>query len=166
MADTTSFDIIIEKFLHKIEKDRDFFSYYNVSIEKAKALALEQSLNYLLEAVDLLYDNCTPEVDFYDYDAEVHRFNFELTQKEIGLLADLMRQIYFERDLSLLKAFKIAMTPSDLNQFSPASERKTFMNMLKNIENDNMVKISRYASVDRKTGKRKTLDYSSYLIDE
>lgn len=157
---STLFEPIIEKFLKKIEKDADFFSYYNVPIEDAIQLAKEQATNYLYEAIEKLTDGCTPDVDFFDYDEDSAEFNLDITKKEQGLITDLMRQVYFERDFALLKAFKISMTPSDLNQFSPASERKTFTDMVKMIQQDNEVKISKYASIDRLTGKKKTINYS------
>ena len=162
---STSFEKIINKFFRKIEKDREFFSYYNVSLEEAMQLAKEQANGYLLEAVEKLTDECVPDIDFFDYDEELQVFNFKLTEKEIGLLTDLMREVYFERDFVTLKAFKIAMTPSDLNQFSPASERKTFTDMVNGIKSENVGKISQYASVDRMTGKKKLINYSQYNED-
>lgn len=162
---STSFEKIINKFFRKIEKDREFFSYYNVSLEDAMQLAKEQANGYLLEAVEKLTDECVPDIDFFDYDEELQVFNFKLTEKEIGLLTDLMREVYFERDFVTLKAFKIAMTPSDLNQFSPASERKTFTDMVNGIKSENVGKISQYASVDRVTGKKKLINYSQYNED-
>ena len=162
---STSFEKIINKFFRKIEKDREFFSYYNVTLEEAMQLAKEQANGYLLEAVEKLTDECVPDVDFFDYDEELQVFNFKLTDKEIGLLTDLMREVYFERDFVTLKAFKIAMTPSDLNQFSPASERKTFTDMVNGIKSENVGKISQYASVDRMTGKKKLINYSQYNED-
>lgn len=162
---STSFEKVINKFFRKIEKDREFFSYYNVSLEEAMQLAKEQANGYLLEAVEKLTDECVPDIDFFDYDEELQVFNFKLTEKEIGLLTDLMREVYFERDFVTLKAFKIAMTPSDLNQFSPASERKTFTDMVNGIKSENIGKISQYASVDRITGKKKLINYSQYNED-
>ena len=162
---STSFEKIINKFFRKIEKDREFFSYYNVTLEDAMQLAKEQANGYLLEAVEKLTDECVPDIDFFDYDEELQVFNFKLTDKEIGLLTDLMREVYFERDFVTLKAFKIAMTPSDLNQFSPASERKTFTDMVNGIKSENVGKISQYASVDRITGKKKLINYSQYNED-
>ena len=162
---STSFEKVINKFFRKIEKDREFFSYYNVSLEEAMQLAKEQANGYLLEAVEKLTDECIPDIDFFDYDEELQVFNFKLTEKEIGLLTDLMREVYFERDFVTLKAFKIAMTPSDLNQFSPASERKTFTDMVNGIKSENVGKISQYASVDRITGKKKLINYSQYNED-
>lgn len=162
---STSFEKIINKFFRKIEKDREFFSYYNVTLEDAMQLANDQANGYLLEAVEKLTDECVPDIDFFDYDEELQVFNFKLTDKEIGLLTDLMREVYFERDFVTLKAFKIAMTPSDLNQFSPASERKTFTDMVNGIKSENVGKISQYASVDRVTGKKKLINYSQYSED-
>ena len=159
---STSFEKIINKFFRKIEKDKDFFAYYNVTLTDAMELAKEQANGYLLEAVEKLTDECVPDVDFFNYDEELQEFGFKLTNKEIGLLTDLMREVYFERDFVTLKAFKIAMTPSDLNQFSPANERASFENMLQRIKNENTNKIAKYVSTDRKTGKRKMIDHSQY----
>ena len=162
MEQTTSFDVIISRFLKRIEKDADFFSYYNVSVSEAQTLVVEQATGYICDAVDLLMSKCEPDVDFYNYNTEDRVFNFEMTQREIGLVSSLMYEVYFERDEALLKAFKIRMTPSDLNQFSPSNERKTFEDMLATIKRDNINKISRYIATDRETGKRKTIDHSQY----
>ena len=162
MGQATSFEKVISRLLRKIEKDKDFFSYYNVSVSEVQSLVMEQATGYLYDAIDLLVSKCEPDVDFYNYDDELEMFRFELTQREIGLLASLMYEVYFERDEALLKAFKIRMTPSDLNQFSPANERASFENMLVRIKAENRNDISRYISTDRKTGKRKTINYSQY----
>lgn len=159
---STSFEKIIDRFFRKIEKDQDFFAYYNVTLDDAMGLAKKQASGYLIEAIEKLTDECIPDVDFFDYDEELQEFNFKLTKKEIGLLTDLMREVYFERDFVTLKAFKIAMTPSDLNQFSPASERKTYNDMVEGIKIENIGKISQYESIDRNTGKKKLINYSQY----
>ena len=162
MGQTTSFDKITSRLLRKIEKDKDFFEYYNLSVSEVQSIVMEQAVGYLYDAIDLLTSKCEPDTDFYDYDEELLQFNFKLTQREIGLLASLMYEVYFERDEALLKAFKIRMTPSDLNQFSPANERKSFEDMLQRIKDENTNKIAKYVSTDRNTGKRKMLDHSQY----
>ena len=162
MGQTTSFDKITSRLLRKIEKDKDFFEYYNLSVSEVQSIVMEQAVGYLYDAIDLLTSKCEPDTDFYDYDEELLQFNFKLTQREIGLLSSLMYEVYFERDEALLKAFKIRMTPSDLNQFSPANERASFENMLQRIKNENTNKIAKYVSTDRKTGKRKMIDHSQY----
>ena len=162
MGQTTSFDKITSRLLRKIEKDKDFFEYYNLSVSEVKSIVMEQAVGYLYDAIDLLTSKCEPDTDFYDYDEELLQFNFKLTQREIGLLSSLMYEVYFERDEALLKAFKIRMTPSDLNQFSPANERKSFEDMLQRIKDENTNKIAKYVSTDRNTGKRKMIDHSQY----
>jgi hypothetical protein len=159
---STLFEPIRNKFYRRIENDKDFFKYYNISTAEAIQLAETRANGYLVEAVEKLTDNCTPDVDFFDYDELLEQFNIDLTRKELGLLADLMYEVYFDRDLVLLKAFKITMTPSDLNQFSPASERKTFTEMVDWIKQDNITKIDHYKSVDRLTGVPKMIDHSKY----
>ena len=162
MGQTTSFDKVTSRLLRKIEKDKDFFEYYNLSVSEVQSIVMEQAVGYLYDAIDLLTSKCEPDTDFYDYDEELLQFNFKLTQREIGLLASLMYEVYFERDEALLKAFKIRMTPSDLNQFSPANERKSFEDMLQRIKDENTNKIAKYVSTDRNTGKRKMIDHSQY----
>ena len=162
MGQTTSFDKVTSRLLRKIEKDKDFFKYYNLSVSEVQSIVMEQAVGYLYDAIDLLTSKCEPDIDFYNYDEELLQFNFELTQREIGLLASLMYEVYFERDEALLKAFKIRMTPSDLNQFSPSSERKTFEDMLQRIKDENTNKLAQYVSTDRNTGKRKVIDHSQY----
>ena len=162
MGQTTSFDKITSRLLRKIEKDKDFFEYYNLSVSEVQSIVMEQAVGYLYDAIDLLTSKCEPDTDFYDYDEELLQFNFKLTRREIGLLSSLMYEVYFERDEALLKAFKIRMTPSDLNQFSPANERKSFEDMLQRIKDENTNKIAKYVSTDRNTGKRKMIDHSQY----
>ena len=162
MGQTTSFDKITSRLLRKIEKDKDFFEYYNLSVSEVQSIVMEQATGYLYDAIDLLTSKCEPDTDFYDYDEELLQFNFKLTQREIGLLSSLMYEVYFERDEALLKAFKIRMTPSDLNQFSPSNERKSFEDMLQRIKDENTNKIAKYVSTDRNTGKRKMIDHSQY----
>ena len=161
----TSFDVLIERCARKLEKDSSLFTYYNVSASKVETLLREQITGYLSDAIDILYSKCEPLVDMYDYDEELMEFNFDLTKREIGLLADLMRQVYYERQEALLGAFKIRMTPSDLNHITPSTERSTFLKLVQDVRIENEEAISRYASSDRNTNKRKLINYSQYNED-
>lgn len=158
----TSFDVLIERCARKLEKDSDLFTYYNVSASEAETLLREQITGYLYDAIDILYSKCEPLIDMYDYDEELMEFNFDLTKREIGLLADLMRQVYYERQEALLGAFKIRMTPTDLNHITPSTERSTFLKLVQDIRNENEESISRYASSNRDTNKLKMINYSQY----
>lgn len=158
----TSFDVLIQRCARKLEKDSELFSYYNVSASEAEALITKQISGYIYDAIDILYSKCEPLIDMYNYDEELMQFNFDLTKREIGLLADLMRQVYYERQEALLGAFKIRMTPTDLNHITPSTERSTFLKLVQDIRNENELAISRYVSSDRRTNKRKTINYSQY----
>lgn len=158
----TSFDVLIERCARKLEKDSDLFAYYNISASEAETLLKEQILGYIYDAIDILYSKCEPLVDMYNYDEEILEFNFDLTKREIGLLADLMRQVYYERQEVLLGAFKIRMTPSDLNHITPSTERSTFLKLLQDIRHENEMSISRYVSSDRLTNRRKSIDHSQF----
>lgn len=116
----------------------------------------------MYDAIDLLVSRCTPQVDFYDYDKELEVFNFDLTSFEINLLSSLMFQIHMERDFSLLSAFRVRMTPSDLNVFSPAQERSSFVSLYEKIKRENEITISKYVSTDRISQKYLFIDHSKY----
>ena len=60
--------------------------------------------------------------------------------------------MYLQRDLTKLRTFHGVMTSSDLNMYSPANERKTFVEMVQKYEEDLKVEISEYQMRDRTTG--------------
>lgn len=163
MADTTSFEYIFNRFYNRIEKDEDFFNYYNVSMQDAIQLAHDRAKGCLIDALDRLSSTSSLQVDFSDYSEETEELHFKTTSKENKLIVDLMFQVYMERDLPLLHAFKINFTPSDLSVFSPANERNSYESFIARLDADNKIALDDYKSRDRKTGKLKhTINYSAY----
>ena len=59
--DITQFETILNKFYDRIEKDEDFFDYYNVNLTEAVEIAAKRSINYLCEALDEL--SCLSNID-------------------------------------------------------------------------------------------------------
>ncbi|MGG1663088.1 hypothetical protein [Brevibacillus sp. NRS-1366] len=159
---STAWSSVYDVFFRKIEKDADFFSYNNIEPDEAVEIAKLRVKGYLQEAVSRLTMNGTPDIDFTDYDADLEVFNVDLTNNEIDLLANIMREKYFEKDQSKLKAFQVRFSPKDLNVFSPANERKTFMDMFDVITKENDRLIAQYCSRDRITGKLKQINYAQY----
>ena len=43
--DITQFETILNKFYDRIEKDEDFFDYYNVNLTEAVEIAAKRSIN-------------------------------------------------------------------------------------------------------------------------
>jgi hypothetical protein len=165
----TSFNVPIQAFFRRVERDTDFFDYYNVDSNEAMSLASEQAYGYLIESISDVINRGSPDIDFNDFTVNedsngIHsgEFNFDLTQNEVNLLAQLMYEKYFNRDFVKLRAFKLQLSPTDLNVFSPANERATFISMYDQVRSESIRMLDDYASHDRVTGKLKTIDYGKY----
>lgn len=162
---TTSFESIFSRFYNKLEKDPDFFDYYQIEMSEAIQIAHNRAKNYLIEALDRLCSIGSLQVNFSDYDEEIEEINFSTTQAEKRLIVEIMFEEYMKRDIPLLSAFKLNFSPSDLNVFSPSNERKSYMSMIKDLETGVEGMLEEYKSRDRITGKlKKTIDYSKYEV--
>lgn len=162
----TDFSIILDRFYDRIEKDEDFFNYYNIKVSEAISIATRRSMNYLIESLDDLSSVGNLQVDFSDYDSEVMEINFKLLPKEINIIVDMMFLKYMRRDEVLLHAMEINFTPSDLTVFSPANERTSYRNFIKQLSDDLDVRIDDYKNRERLTGAlRNTINYSDYSED-
>lgn len=166
MNQTTVFETILNRFYNRIEKDEDFFNYYNVNLNEAVAIAHQRATNYLIESLDDLSTVGNLEVDFSDYDEEIQEINFKLLPKEINLLAEMMFLKYMKRDEALLHAMEINFTPSDLSVFSPANERTSYRNFINDLTQKVELKIDDYKNRYRSTNALKnTINYSDYSED-
>lgn len=165
-SERTDFNIILNKFYDRIEKDEDFFNYYNVKVSEAISIATRRSMNYLIESLDDLSSVGNLQVDFSDYDSEIMEINFKLLPKEINIIVDMMFLKYMRRDEALLHAMEINFTPSDLTVFSPANERTSYRNFVKQLSDDLDIRIDDYKNRERLTGAlRNTINYSDYSED-
>ena len=133
MSDTTDFSTILKRFYDRIEKDEKFFNYYNVDINEAIQIATQRATNYLIESLDDLSMVGNLQVDFSDYDEEIQEINFKLLPKEMNLIVEMMFLKYMKRDEALLHAMEINFTPSDLSVFSPANERTSYRNFIREL---------------------------------
>lgn len=166
MAQSTEFETILNKFYNRIEKDEDFFNYYNITTQEAENIAKQRAVNYLVESLDDLSTLGNLQVDFSDYDEEIEEINFELLPKEINLISEMMFLKYMKRDEALLHAMEINFTPSDLNVITPSSERTSYRNFIKELSEKIDRKIDDYKNRDRYTNALKqTINYSDYSED-
>ena len=169
---STPCESVYDVFFDLIEEDRDFFNYYEATDEESYMLALQRAKALLRDAAIRMQMECDAEIDFTDTYTESEGrkqkefFTADLTPFEIDLLANLMYEGYLKRDVSKLRAFQHQYTPSDLQVFSPANDRKTFMAMYNTVVEENKVKLDRYARRDRTTGKQRSIDYTSYETEE
>lgn len=156
---STSYDPIFTKFIRKLKGDSQFFNYQNLSDTE---IVEEHLLSLLDRAIDKLYFYGMPDINFYDKDDISLTFNVDLVPQEISLLSDLMYLSYFEEDRNKLKAYGMQFKTSEINlMFSPANDRKTYMDMLSQIESGIVDSIINYFSRDRLTWKEKSI-YGDY----
>jgi hypothetical protein len=111
----------------------------------------------LNRAIDKLYDYGNPDINFYDKDDELETFNTPLVVQEVSLLSQIMYLSYIEEERNKLKAFGITFRSSELNVFSPANDRKTFLGMLEKIQFETINAITNYYSRDRLTWQIKSI---------
>jgi len=156
----TPFDEINTIFYNIIESDPDFFNYFGLNHVQSMNLAEQRADSCLVEAATDLAISNEADVDFSDFNFEERQFNFELNEKEKYLLARLQYQRYLYRDFATLRAQAMRFTSSEQEVFSPANDRKTFLNMYTAIKEENDILVSRYLEKDRNSGERKSLSYT------
>lgn len=155
-----SWGAVITLFLFKVQNCSEFFNYYNLTDGEAMELANKRAKGFLIEAVSRLTSQCTPDVDFHDYDTVSEKFGFELTKDEADLLARLMFEMFLEKDIAKLRVFTNTLSSQDLKYaFSGYGERNSFVGMFEKVQNDNKNLIDGYISKDRLTGARKSVNY-------
>lgn len=161
-SQNTSFSEVNDIFFRKVEEDRDFFNYFNLSEEEALNLATDRATSFMREAAARLNLEVSNGINFMDWDSQEGLWNFELTDVEKYILASVMFEVYLNRNVARLKAFSLNFTPSDLAVFSPANDRATFMDMYERIKAENAAMIDNYKSKDRLTNSKLEIDYASY----
>lgn len=147
----TAFEDVINAFYHYIENDVDFFDYFNLDEEECMEVAGQRAEVLLKEATSYLCNILVVENVYSTTDGDA--FTEMLTNVEINLLVKAMFLCYLNRDLTMLRTFHGVMTSSDLNMYSPANERKTFVDMVEKYEDELRIEISEYQMRDRTTGQ-------------
>lgn len=162
----TSFELPINRFFHRIEEDREFFRYYDLSDTAAFQLAQTRAQGYLMNAIDRMMLDGMPEVDFSDIDEAAAQFNIDLTSREIFILASLMYEFYLEKDIAKLKTYNVNYTSTALKVFDPSNARSTFKALYDGVVAKNEKLLDQYRNTDRKTGAFKTIDFAAYDDEE
>lgn len=158
----TAFSVPIDYFFRRVEEDRKFFNYFQLTDEEAMEIATNRATHYLYESVTRIVFECPDKAQFFDYNADESEFNGDLTQREILLLSSLMYEMYLNRDIAKLKCWNVNFTPTDLRVFDPSNARKTFLSMYNTVvsENDHIMDV--YRNSDRETGVMVGIDFSAY----
>ena len=156
----TSFDTVIEKFLFKVEKDRNFFNYYKTSNSESLEIVKKRALNYLTEAISRFKLKSNISYNILEFNDIKTGFTSELTDEEIYIIVNLMYEIHLQRDVMLLKVMTERYAPSDLTVFSPANERNSFLNMVESVKIENINLLDTYDVRNRLNGTHNLLNYT------
>lgn len=156
----TSFDTVIEKFLFRVEKDRNFFNYYKTSNSESLEIVQNRALNYLTEAISRFKLKSNISYNILDFNDTKTGFISELTDEEIYIIVNLMYEIHLQRDVMLLKVMTERYAPSDLTVFSPANERNSFLNMVESVKAENISLLDTYDVRNRLSGTHNLLNYT------
>lgn len=150
----TPYSNIAKRFIRKIKKDKEFFCYGNVTEKELEEIVKQRTNDLLDDSVNELQLQVTQmqNISFLDKDDDLEQFNFDLTFVEEDLISDLMVVKYFEEELLSLKAMQKYLG-NDIKVFSPARERKTFLETVQYKNVKFVEKLDRYNSTDRLTGK-------------
>lgn len=125
--------------------------------EEIEEMINDHLIGLLNRAIDKLYEYGNPDINLYDKDDTLETFNTPLVVQEVSLLAQIMYLSYIEEERNKLKAFGITFRSSELNVFSPANDRKTFLGMLDKIQIETVNTITNYYSRDRLTWQVKSI---------
>ena len=156
----TSYDIIFTPFQEKIVQDMDFFIYDGLDDTQTKEIITRRCTNYLNKSVMEFKAKSRSNVDFDNRDKDLKTFNFELHNDEIDIFVDLMFIEHMSQDIARLKMISPYFSESEITRvFSPASERKSYLEMINTLKKEVEQKIKTYNGRDRETGKIKLPNY-------
>lgn len=150
----TPYNNIVDRFIRKIKQDKEYFCIGGVSEDEFFELLSRRTLELLEDSLNEIQPLIAVQqnVNFLDKDDEMKQFNFALTTIEEDLISDLMVVKYFDEELVKLKTMQKYLG-SDINTFSPANERTSFINMVNYKRNTFSNKLRNYNTKHRLTGK-------------
>ena len=155
---------VYQLFFDKLEADDEFFSYYGVDEDTALQLAQERASSYLKGAIAELVRRVTLSFDLaITTEEETGNLIFveEITDEEADILTELMLLKYFERGLAKLRPKINTFSASELRLLhSPANERTSYIEMLRDFREHCRIIVSRYSGRDRLTGEKLIVDHA------
>lgn len=158
----TLYSTIYEQFFHRIEEDRDFFNYFQLSDEEMMEVANTRASAYMEEAICRITMQCNPTIDFTSRNEEKTAFKADLTANEQYLIASLMFEQYIERDVAYLKRLSVNYTSTELRVFSPDNWRLSFNELYERVHIQNVGLLNQYKNTDRLTGQYRLIDFGSF----
>jgi len=160
----TAYSVPINAFFLRVEADREFFNYLNLTEAQALALANQRALGYLHEACARIQFEAPSGSDFSDYDDVSATFGFDMTQREVFLVSSLMYEMYIDRDIAKLKCLSRDYTAKEMRVFDPSNARKTLLDLYVLVCSKNQNLLETYRDTTS-SGQWKQIDFSGLDID-
>lgn len=164
----TPYDLIIENFLLKMEQDIDFFEYHDCSKEESLQIAIDRSINYMKNTLSILKLKLDTNVDL-TMDDSYQEIVGDIDDVLMNLITDGMYVIHLKSGANKIKQQEVQYTPKDLQVFSPANDRKTYLSMYNDIREELYSLIDTYNAREKNTETNiyghKIIDYQSYDDD-
>ena len=98
-------------------------------------------------------DELESQLDQIDFNNKTDTdFNMDLTRTEIDVISDMMKLLYMREHIVKLRKFQTYLG-TDINAWSPSNDRKTYLELMNDLEEKMDTKIDRCNSINRETGK-------------
>lgn len=159
----TTYEIVYEKFFNRIINDKKFW-ITGIPAYDMKELAYKRANQLINQAVVTIttstkYDMPIDILSSMNDDME--EFNLELNKVEIELIADVMLHEYLSGDITARLNALGKVFGEDLKVFAPANEVKEFNDTVKQLKEENNIKIINYKTRKRDTYKKFKFDFAS-----
>lgn len=150
----TPYENVTDRFIRKIKQDKEYFCISGVTEEEFEEILSQRTLELLEDSLNEIQPLIAVQqnINFLDKNDFMEQFNFDLTAIEEDLISDMMVVKYFDEELVKLKTMQKYLG-DDIQVFSPAAERTSFINMITYKRNLFSTKLANYNTKHRLTGK-------------
>ena len=143
---STPYSEIINLFLDKIEQDTDFFKYDALSEYETMEIIntrCKNILNLAIRSLQPMLDE-THNINLLNRDEDMEEFKDELNDLEIDLISEAMVLEHYNIKRAKLGKINTYLGSSSMKVFSPAEERKSYLQFMSQIRAEFYEKLDNY----------------------
>ena len=143
---STPYSEIINLFLDKIEQDTDFFKYDALSEYETMEIIntrCKNILNLAIRSLQPMLDE-THNINLLNRDEDMEEFKDELNDLEIDLISEAMVLEHYNIKRAKLGKINTYLGSSSMKVFSPAEERKSYLQFMSQIRAEIYEKLDNY----------------------
>lgn len=142
----TPYSDVIDLFLDKIEQDTDFFKYDNLSEIETMDIINTRCKNILNLAIRTLQPMLEEvhNINLLNRDEDMEEFEDDLNDLEIDLVSEAMVLEHYNIKKAKLGKINSYLGSGTMKVFSPAEERKSYLQFISQIRADFYEKLDNY----------------------